>query len=259
MGTQACSLEITKMKKVRIIARLDIKGQNLIKSINLEGLKKVGDPGQFAKKYYNEKIDELIFVDTVATLYGRNQLAEIIFNASKEIFVPLTVGGGIRTIQDAEKTFESGADKISINSQAVKNPNFIKELSKKFGSQSIVVSVETKKFAENRWEVFITNGRDKTGLEVSDWVKRCKDLGAGEIFLTSIDYEGTGKGPDYELIKLVQTSTNLPIIYSGGVGSMDHIKKISELNVDALALAKVLHYNDLTIKEIKQNLIKNSI
>ena len=247
------------MKKVRTIARLDIKGQNLIKSINLEGLKKVGDPGQFAKKYYNEEIDELIFIDTVATLYGRNQLAEIIFNASKEIFVPLTVGGGIRTIQDAEKSFESGADKISINSQAVKNPDFIKTLSKKFGSQSIVVSIETKKFANNQWEVFVTNGRDKTGLEVSDWVKKCEDLGAGEIFLTSIDFEGTGKGPDYDLIKLVQSSTNLPIIYSGGVGDLNHIKKLSNLNIDALALARVLHYNYLTIGEIKKNLIKNTL
>ncbi len=244
------------MKKVRTIARLDIKGQNLIKSINLEGLKIIGNPGYYAQKYYNEKIDEIIFIDTVATLYGRNQLADIIYKASKEIFVPLTVGGGIRNLEDAEKSFISGADKISINSQAVNDPNFLKDLSKKFGSQSIVVSIEAKKFSKDRWEVFITNGRDKTGLEVSEWVKKCEDYGAGEIFLTSIDFEGTGQGPDYDLIKLVQSSTSLPIIYSGGVGNFNHVKDLGKLKIDALALSKVLHYNVLSVEQIKQGLNK---
>ena len=244
------------MKKTRIIARLDIKGENLIKSINLEGLKKIGLPQTFAKKYYEANIDELIFVDTVATLYGRNQLQKIIFEASKEIFVPLTIGGGIRSIRDAENSFMAGADKILINSQAVKNPNFIYELSKKFGNQSIVINIEVKKINKN-WEVFITNGRDRTGLEVEDWIKKCQDLGAGEIMVTSIDNEGTGKGPDLGLVKLIQNTAKLPVIYSGGIGNLEDIKDLCKYKIDALALSRVLHYNLHTISEIKSSL--NSI
>lgn len=242
------------MRKIRTIARLDIKGEHLIKSINLEGLKKIGDPGQFAKKYYDKKIDELILIDTVATLYGRNQLRNILVEASKEIFVPITIGGGIRTLEDAEKSFMAGADKVFINSQAVKNPNFINKLSKKFGSQSVVVNIEVKKFENNRWEVFITNGRDRTEIEVTDWIKKCEDLGAGEIMITSIDKEGTGKGPDLELLNQVQNHTNLPLIYSGGVGNLQHIKNLSRISIDGLALSRVLHYNLLDIQEIKSAL-----
>jgi cyclase len=242
------------MRNVRTIARLDIKGKNLIKSINLEGLKKIGDPGQFAKKYYDKKIDELIFIDTVATLYGRNQLHDILIEASKEIFVPITIGGGIRTLDDAEKSFMAGADKVFINSQAVKNPNFISELSKKFGSQSVVVNIEVKKFSNNKWEVFITNGRDRTEIEVIDWIKKCESLGAGEIMITSIDNEGTGKGSDLELLNLVQDSTKLPLVYSGGIGSLQDIKDLSEIKIDGLALSRVLHYNLLEIHEIKNAL-----
>ncbi len=242
------------MKKKRIIARLDIKGPHLIKSINLEGLKKVGSPEIYAKKYYNQKADELVFIDTVATLYGRNQLHDIIAETSKEIFIPLTVGGGIRSIDDAEKSFASGADKIFINSQAVKNPNFINELSKRFGNQSIVVNMEVKKIQKNKWEVFITNGRDRTGLIASDWIKKCEDLGAGEIMITSIDKEGTGKGADLDLVKNLQNLTTLPIIYSGGVGSLKDIKLLDELKIDAIALSRVIHYDILEIDKIKQDI-----
>ncbi len=242
------------MKKVRTIARLDIKGENLIKSINLEGLKKIGNPGEFAKKYYNEKIDELIFIDTVATLYGRNQLRDILIEASKEIFVPITIGGGIRTLEDAEKSFMAGADKVFINSQAVQNPKFISELSRKFGSQSIVVNIEVKKFDNNKWEVFITNGRDRTGIEIIDWMKKCESLGAGELMITSIDNEGTGNGSDLELLNLAQDATKLPLIYSGGIGSLQDIKNLDKIKIDGLALSRVLHYNLLNIKEIKQAL-----
>ena len=241
------------MKK-RIIARLDIKGDNLIKSINLEGLKKIGKPQIFAKQYYKENIDELIFIDTVATLYGRNQLQDIISEASKEIFIPIAVGGGIRSIQDAENSFMSGADKILINSQAVKNPQFINELAKKFGNQSIVINVEVKKFKSERWEVYITNGRDRTGLEVNDWIKKCESLGAGEVMITSIDKEGTGKGPDLELIDYLQDSIKLPIIYSGGVGSIKDIKNLKKFRINALALSRVLHYDLLKVKEIKDTI-----
>ena len=148
----------------------------------------------------------------------------------------------------------AGADKVFINSQAVKNPNFINKLSKKFGSQSVVVNIEVKKFENNRWEVFITNGRDRTEIEVTDWIKKCEDLGAGEIMITSIDKEGTGKGPDLELLNQVQNHTNLPLIYSGGVGNLQHIKNLSRISIDGLALSRVLHYNLLDIQEIKSAL-----
>ena len=148
----------------------------------------------------------------------------------------------------------AGADKVFINSQAVKNPNFISELSKKFGSQSVVVNIEVKKFSNNKWEVFITNGRDRTEIEVIDWIKKCEILGAGEIMITSIDNEGTGKGSDLELLNLVQDSTKLPLIYSGGIGSLQDIKDLSEIKIDGLALSRVLHYNLLEIHEIKNAL-----
>ena len=163
------------MRPTRIISRLDIKGDDVIKSINLEGLKKVGKPNELSKKYYKEGIDEILMIDTVATLYGRNNLQEIIKKATESIFVPITVGGGIRSLEDAEKMFKSGADKIAINSQAVKNPNFLKELKNIYGSQALVVSIETKKI-NNQYEVFITNGRDRTNINLLDWIKKCQDF-----------------------------------------------------------------------------------
>ena len=159
---------------MRIIARLDIKNQNLIKGINLEGLRIVGEPNKFALKYYNEGIDEIIFMDSVASLYGRNNLYDIISKASKDIFIPITVGGGIRSIDDASKAFRSGADKVAVNTAAVENNNLINQLSEKFGSQSVVLSVEAKKIKQNNWEVFTNNGRQETGLSVIDWIKNLK-------------------------------------------------------------------------------------
>ena len=169
---------------MRIISRLDIKNQNLIKGINLEGLRVVGEPNKYALKYYNEGVDEIIFMDVVASLYGRNNLFDIISKASKDIFIPITVGGGIRSIDDAIKAFKSGADKVAVNTAAVENNNLINQLSEKFGSQSIVLSVEAKKIKQDYWEVFTNNGRQETGLNVIEWVKNCENRGAGEILLT---------------------------------------------------------------------------
>ena len=156
---------------MRLIARLDIKNKNLIKGINLEGLRVVGDPNKFAVKYFNEGIDEIIFMDVVASLYGRNNLLDIINLATKDIFIPITVGGGIRSIDDAKKIFLSGADKIAINTAAVNNPDLINKLSEKFGSQSIVLSIEAKKIENKKWEVFTHNGRQETGIDVLEWSK----------------------------------------------------------------------------------------
>ena len=242
------------MKNTRIIARLDVKNSNLIKSINLEGLKVVGNPNDFAKKYYDQGVDELLFMDCVATLYGRNNLSEIISQSTKDIFVPIAVGGGIRTVQDAQNLLKSGADKVAINTAAVQNPNFISELANVIGSQSVVLSIEAKK-RNNFWEVYTSNGRDPTGKNVIDWVKESEKLGAGEVLLTSVDQEGTRKGFDIDLIKSVTNSIRLPDICSGGYGETTHAKKLIEnCEVDAIAIADAFHYSRATVREIKKTL-----
>ena len=177
------------MRNIRLIARLDIKGPNLIKGINLEGLRVIGSPNDFAIKYYKQGIDELIFMDCVATLYGRNHLAELIVKASKETFVPITVGGGIRSTDDVFEILRSGADKVAINTAAILNPNLILEVARCFGSQCMVLSIEAKKIGTNKWEAYTDNGREKTGLDVVSWAKQAVKLGVGEILLTSVDNE----------------------------------------------------------------------
>ena len=169
------------MHTPRLIARLDIKNKNLIKPINLEGLRIVGDPNEYAKKYYINGIDEIFFMDTVATLYSRSHLTEIITNITKEIFIPITVGGGIRSFEDANELLNSGADKVAINTAAVQNPKIIKNIVDKIGSQSLVISIDAKKRSEGKWEVYINNGRDRTGIDAIDWIKKVVDLGAGEV------------------------------------------------------------------------------
>ena len=238
------------MKK-RIIARLDVKNDYVIKGIHLEGLRKVGDPNALAKKYYYNNIDEIIFMDSVAAYYDRNSLTKIIEKACDDVFVPITVGGGIRKIKDIHTALRAGADKIAINTAAVKDPNFLTKASKTFGSQSIVSSIDAKK-NDNYWEVYIDNGREPTGLDVLDWVKKVQDLGAGEIMLTSVDMEGTKKGFDIELNKLVSEICSIPIISSGGAGNTNDILRLfKETNVDAAAVASILHYNLCEIDTIK--------
>lgn len=252
MGFKKNSLE--KMSEPRIIARLDIKNSNLIKSINLEGLKIIGDPNEYARKYYNGGADEILFMDCVATLYGRNNLSEIIKNSTKDIFVPIAVGGGLRSLEDVKIMLNSGADKVAINTAAVNNPSFISKLANSIGSQSIIISIEAKKHNQG-WEVYTSNGRDPTGKDVVDWAKQLEELGAGEILLTSIDQEGTRKGFDVNLNKAVTSVTNLPVICSGGFGNIEHAKKLkNECEIGAIALADALHYNRHTVTEIKKKL-----
>lgn len=241
---------------MRIIARMDIKSENLIKSVNLEGLRVVGNPNQYALKYYNEGADEVLFLDCVASLYGRNSLHNIIKKASEKIFVPLTVGGGIRKVDDAAKLFDSGADKIAINSAAVKNPKIITDLANRYGSQAIVLSIEAKKQKENFWEVFIESGKQNTGINLVDWIKIGTDSGAGEVIITSIDREGTRKGFELDLYKNVKEIINVPLIFSGGFGKLDHIKKLIDIRYpDALAFADSIHYNRISLKEIRKYLL----
>jgi len=237
----------------RIIARLDVKGSKLIKGIHLEGLRIIGDPHIYAKKYEESGADEIIFIDTVASLYGRENLVKIVEKTSKKIFIPLTAGGGVRTIEDIQALLNAGADKVAINTAAVNDPSLITRAVKKFGSQCIVVSVDAKR-KEGKWEVYTENGREPSGKTVFEWIKQVIELGAGEIFLTSIDNEGTKQGFDLELIKKTAAFCTVPLIIAGGAGNIDHIKEIFAVNIAGVALASILHYNTLSINEIKENL-----
>ncbi len=238
---------------LRLIARLDIKGENLIKAIHLEGLRVIGSPSEFALRYYQQGADELIYMDSVASLYGRNHLANIIRNAAKNIFIPLTVGGGIRSVKDVADILRSGADKVAINSAAVANPNLITQIAEQFGSQCMVLSIEAKQISEMRWEVFTDNGRERSGRDVISWVQEAVERGAGEVLLTSIDYEGTRKGFDTRLLKSVTEVVNVPVIASGGMGKAeDAVDALTLGGAGAVAMADILHYQRSTIGEIRQ-------
>jgi cyclase len=248
------------MNKVRIIARLDIKNEFVIKGIHLEGLRKVGDPISLAKKYYDEGIDEIVFMDAVAAYYDRNSLSEIISQACKEVFVPITVGGGIRTVKDIQDALNSGADKVAINTQAINSPEFITEASRMFGSQCIVASIVAKKVSEGKWEAYIENGREPTGRDVIEWSKQLEELGAGEIMLTSLDREGTKKGFDLDLNALVAESVSIPVISSGGMkSSSDAVELLKGSSVDAIATASSLHYCLDNVGGIKKTLSDSDV
>lgn len=248
------------MSLKRVIARLDIKGSNLIKSVQFEGLRVMGDPNEFALRYYEEGADELVFMDAVASLYGRNNLSDLIRKASDNIFIPITVGGGIRSVEDASELLRSGADKIAINTAAVANPLLLTELAKKFGSQAVVLSVDAKLVSENKWEVYTDMGRERTHLDVLDWIKKAVDLGVGEILLTSVDREGTKKGFDIKLVETINSAVKIPVIASGGMGKLsDSVELFKSTDVSAIAIADMIHYTRATIPEIKNDLIANNI
>ena len=232
------------MKTIRIIPRLDIKGPNLVKGIHLEGLRVLGKPEDFARYYYENGADELFFQDTVASLYDRNSLHDIITKTAKEIFIPLTVGGGLRTIDDIRNVLRAGADKVAINTAAIKNPHFIREASLKFGSSTIVVAIEAIKNTDGKYLAFSDNGREYSGLEVVAWAQKAEELGAGEIVITSVDKEGTGEGYDLELIKSVSEAVSIPVIAHGGASSPKNIvQAILFGNADAVTIASILHYS----------------
>ena len=206
------------MRNIRLIARLDIKAPNLVKGIQLEGLRKMGDPNEFALRYYQQGVDEIYYEDIVASLYERNSLLDIIEKTSYDIFVPITVGGGLRSIEDVAAVLRSGADKVSINTAAIKEPKIISDVARRFGSQCMVLSIQAKRDG-NRWEAYYDNGREHSYIDVVEWAKQGQSLGAGEIILTSVDMEGTGEGFDIELVKAVTDVVNIPVIASGGMGS----------------------------------------
>lgn len=227
----------------RLIPRIDVKDGQLVKGMQLEGLRNLGEASEFVKYYYDSGADEILYVDAVASLYGRNSLIDEIKKISKDVFIPLIVTGGIRNMMDIENVLKSGADKIGINSAAIKNPNLIKEAAKEFGSSTIVVSIEAKKVNEKIYNAFIDCGRDDSGLNVVDWINIAQQNGAGEILITSIDKDGCCKGFEVNLIQQIEKICNIPLIYSGGINSLENFKNITEFQIEAIAVGSALHYN----------------
>lgn len=245
---------------VRIIPRLDIKGANVIKGVQLEALRVVGDPHHLAAKYYQEGADELIYMDIVASLYERGNILDVVSKAAQKIFIPLTVGGGIRSIDDIKRALRAGADKVAINTYATKHPKFITEAAQTFGSQCIVGSIEAKRKPEGGWEAFVDNGRVVTGLDAVEWAKRLVTLGAGELLITSVDQEGTAKGYDIELVRTIAPQVTVPVIACGGAGNpKDALSVIQEGHADAVSAANIFHYNKCSIQEVKEYLKKEGI
>ncbi|MCE2927391.1 MAG: imidazole glycerol phosphate synthase cyclase subunit [Rickettsiales bacterium] len=240
------------MSRIRLIPRLDIKGPNLIKGIHLEGLRVIGDPHEHALRYYEQGADELLFMDIVASLYGRNNLSHIIERAAHHVYVPITVGGGIRSVDDARNMLRCGADKVAINTAAVARPELISDMAQSFGSQCVVVSIEAKQKSPGHWEAYTDNGREHTGLDALQWAKRAVELGAGELLVTSVDREGTRKGFDDALIRAIATGVSVPVIASGGMGSTEHLIDVVRSGAaDAVAMADVLHYKRMTLADMR--------
>lgn len=245
---------------IRIIPRLDIKGPNVVKGVHLEGLRIVGDPAEHARRYYEEGADELLYMDIVASLYGRNNLLHIVERAASDVFIPLTVGGGVRKLDDVYKLLRAGADKVAVNTAAIANPDFIREAARSFGSQCIVVSIEAKLQSPGRWEALTDNGREKTGVDACEWARKAADLGAGEILVTSVDREGTLKGFDLDLTARVSGSVTIPVIACGGAGKAEHVlAAVKEGRADAVSVASILHFKKCGLRELKETLLAGGV
>ncbi len=234
----------------RIIPRLDIKGENVVKGISFEGLRVVGKPEELARKYA-EDADELLYIDTVASLYGRNQLTELLRRTTDETFIPITVGGGIKSKDDARRLFDAGADKIAINTAALKRPALIDELASFFGSQAVVLSIQAKRVSGG-WEAYCEAGRERSGKNAVDWAFEAADRGAGEILLTSVDQDGTRKGFDCELLRLVADKISVPVTICGGLGRSEDLQKVPTAH--GVAMASVLHYGEMSVSQIRRAL-----
>ena len=247
------------MLKNRIIPCLDVQNGRVVKGINFVDLKDAGDPVEQAKIYSDGGADEICFLDITASNENRETIYDVVKKTSKKCFVPLTVGGGVRSIEDINKLLNCGADKVSINTAAVKNPDVIIESSKKFGSQCIVVAIDAKKNNE-KWEVFTHGGRNKTGIDALDFAKKMEDCGAGELLVTSMDRDGTQVGYDIHLMSKISTTVNIPIIASGGVGNLDHlVDGIEKGKASAVLAASIFHYGKYSIKEAKEYLDSKGI
>jgi cyclase len=243
------------MRPFRLIARLDVKGPNVVKGVQLEGLRKIGNPNILAQRYYVDGIDEILYMDIVASLYERNNLLDIVKETTKDVFIPVTVGGGVRTLSDAAALLRAGADKIAVNTAALKRPEILHEISDAFGAQCVVLSIEAKRESNSNWTAYYDNGREKSGKNVLEWAQQACSLGVGEILLTSVDQEGTAKGFDLKLVQAVTAAVSVPVIACGGMGNMVHLTDLIEkTHPDAVAMAHVLHYEKLTISSIRKHL-----
>lgn len=247
------------MLAIRIIACLDIEDGRVVKGIKFKGIKDVGDPVEFAKYYNDQEIDELIFLDIGASYKSKEIMIEVVNKVSNEVFIPLTVGGGLRNWEDIRKVLNAGADKVALCTSAIENPALVSEGAYVFGSQCIVLSVDAKRHGE-RWFAYTHGGRNNSGLDVIEWIKMAQKLGAGEVLLNSIDMDGTYQGYDIKLTKMVHNSVSIPVIASGGAGEMKHLLDvIVKAKVDAVLLASLLHYHEYTVKEIKDYLRNNGV
>ena len=248
------------MSPKRLIARLDIKGNRLVKGIHLEGWRFLPKhPNEYCYEYYQHGIDEIIYMDAVASLYNRDSIKEIIRKTTENVFIPITVGGGIRSLENAYEILRSGADKVAICSQAVKTPGIISEVAGKFGNQCMVLSIQAKKNVEGRYEVWYDVARERTEMNVIEWAVKGEELGAGEILLTSVDAEGMEKGMDLELISRVSEAVSIPVIASGGLARPEDFVKAVASGADAVAVAKALHYGKVNIEDIKNKAAENGI
>jgi cyclase len=242
----------------RIIPCLDVKDGRVVKGVNFVGLKDAGDPVEVAKRYNDEGADEITFLDITASHEQRDTIVHIVEQVAREVFIPLTVGGGIRELNDIYRLLNVGCDKVSINSAAIKRPDFINEGAKRFGSQCIVVAIDVKKTG-NVWNVYLNGGRVDTGINAADWAREVVDRGAGEILLTSMDADGTKAGFDLEITSQISHAVNVPVIASGGAGTMEHILEAFESGADAALAASIFHYKEIDIMDLKRYLSTNGI
>ena len=239
---------------------MDIKAPNLIKGIHLEGLRVVGDPREHAQRYYAAGADELLYIDIVASLYERNTIGDLVRYTAENVFIPLTVGGGVRSLGDVEGLLKDGADKVAINTAATKNPDLVRDVSRRFGSQCMVLGIEGKRRGDGTWEALRDNGREHTGLDAVEWARQCEDLGAGEILLTSVDQEGTRRGFDVDLCRAVSQAVSIPVIISGGMGTTQHLVDVVKSGkADAVAVADALHYDRISMDAMRDAAAQSDI
>ncbi|MCR5559459.1 imidazole glycerol phosphate synthase subunit HisF [Schwartzia sp. (in: firmicutes)] len=239
----------------RIIPCLDVKNGRVVKGTNFVGLRDAGDPVELASRYDTERADELVFLDITASNENRNTMADVAAACASQVFIPFTVGGGIRSVEDMRTMLKAGADKTSLNSAAVHNPELLKMGAEKFGRQCVVLAVDARKCGEERWEVYINGGRTPTGIDCISWVKKAVALGAGEILLTSMDADGTKNGYDIPLTRAVSEAVNVPVIASGGAGRLEHFYDVlTEGKADAVLAASVFHYGEFTVRQVKEYL-----
>ncbi|MCL0063033.1 imidazole glycerol phosphate synthase subunit HisF [Peptococcaceae bacterium] len=239
----------------RIIPCLDVTDGRVVKGTNFVNLRDAGDPVELAELYDDEGADELVFLDITASSDGRETMLNVVRNVAEKVFIPFTVGGGIRTVKDMRRMLKAGADKVAINTAAIKNPELIKEGAVKFGSQCIVVAIDAKQVGDNRWEIYTHGGRNPTDIDAVEWARKVEELGAGEILLTSMDRDGTKEGFDIELTRTIAESVRIPVIASGGVGTLDHIAEgLTEGKADAALAASIFHFREYSIKETKEYL-----